>query len=319
MSSVDVPAICGATVEKKKQAQMLDDGETVTYKHVGDLAIRADISMPAGAGPHPVIVFIHGGALILGSRRWIDPIQRASYLRDGFTVVSIDYRLAPEAKLAAIVSDLDDAVAWVRGVGGRQFHLDPRRVAVVGHSAGGYLALLAGVRVQPRLQALVSFYGYGDITGQWYARPDPFYLGKPLVAEADAWAGVRGAPVSNVEGSDNDARHRFYLYCRQQGLWPQNVEGHDPARDPGAFSPYCPVQLVTAAYPPTLLVHGDRDTDVPYEQSVLMASALQAAGVTHALITIANGDHGFDHEMDRPEVASAFEQVRAFLRRHATA
>lgn len=292
---------------------MPSDSETVIYKQVGDLAIRADISLPTGEGPHPVIVFIHGGALIMGSRRWIDPIQRASYLSDGFAVVSIDYRLAPETKLAAIVSDLDDAVAWVRGVGGRQFQLDPRRFGVVGHSAGGYLALLAGVRVQPRLRAVVSFYGYGDITGRWYARPDAFYLGKPLVAEAEARAGVSGAPVSNVEGPDNDARHRFYLYCRQQGVWLREVGGADPARDPGAFAPYCPVQLVAATYPPTLLLHGDHDTDVPYQQSVLMASALRAAGVPHELITIENGDHGFDHQMDRPEVADAFGRVRAFL------
>ncbi len=296
---------------------MPPDSETVTYKQVGELAIKADVSMPAGKGPYPVIVFIHGGALIMGSRSWIDPIQRESYLSDGFAVVSIDYRLAPETRLAAIVSDLDDAIAWVRGAGGRRFRLDPRRVAVVGHSAGGYLALLAGARVKPGLQALVSFYGYGDITGPWYSRPDPFYLTKPLVDEADAWAGMRGAPVSSVEGSENDARHRFYLYNRQQGLWPQNVEGHDPARDPGAFAPYCPVQLVTAAYPPTLLLHGDHDTDVPHEQSVLMASALEAAGVTHALITVPNGDHGFDREMDRPDIADAFGRVRAFLRRHA--
>jgi acetyl esterase/lipase len=297
---------------------MLSDSETVTFKQVGDLAINADISLPLGKGPYPVIVFIHGGALIMGGRGWIDPIQREAYMSDGFAVVSIDYRLAPETRLAAIVSDLEDAVAWVRGDSGWRFRLDPHRVAIVGHSAGGYLALLAGVRVQPRPQALVSFYGYGDISGPWYARPDPFYLEKPLVPEAEAWAGVRGAPVSNVEGSDNDGRYQFYLYCRQQGLWPRNVEGHDPAQDPSAFSPYCPAQLVTATYPPTLLLHGDRDTDVPYEQSVLMASALAAAGVPHALITIANGEHGFDHEMDRPEVANAFGRVRAFLERHAT-
>lgn len=297
---------------------MSPDSETVVYKQVGDLAIRADVSLPAGDGPHPVIVYIHGGALIMGSRTWIDPIQRDLYLGDDFAVVSIDYRLAPETKLAGIASDLEDAVAWVRGDGGRRFRLDPHRVAVIGHSAGGYLALLAGVRVEPHPQALVSFYGYGDIAGSWYARPDPFYLGMPLVAEADAWAGVSGAPVSSIEGSDNDARYRFYLYCRQQGLWPRNVEGHDPARDPGAFWPYCPVRHVTAAYPPTLLLHGDHDTDVPYGQSVQMASALQAAGASHALITIANGEHGFAQEMDRPEIADAFGRVRAFLRRHAS-
>lgn len=301
---------------KGRSPLMAPDVETVTYKRVGDLAIKADVSLPVGKGRHPVIVFIHGGALIMGSRTWIDPIQRESYVLDGFAVVSIDYRLAPETRLAAIVTDLDDAIDWVRGEGGRPFGLDPSRVAVVGHSAGGYLALLAGARAKPRLRALVSFYGYGDITGHWYSRPDRFYLSMPRVAEADAWSGMRGAPVATAEGSDNDARYRFYVYCRQQGLWPRLVADHYPAMDPGAFSPYCPVRHVSASYPPTLLLHGDRDTDVPYEQSVLMASALQAAGVEHALITIEGGDHGFDDHMDRPEVADAFGRVREFLRRH---
>ena len=219
---------------------MPHDAETVTYKRVGDLSIKADVSLPAGPGPHPTVVFVHGGALIMGGREWIDPMQREAYVSDGFAVVSIDYRLAPETKLGTIVSDLDDAVAWIRGGAGRRFSLDPGRVAIVGHSAGGYLALRAGVRVRPPLQALVSFYGYGDLIGDWYARPDPFYLEKPLVAEEDAWAEVRGAPVSNVAGTDNDARHRFYLHCRQSGRWPQHVVGHDPALDPGAFSAYCP-------------------------------------------------------------------------------
>jgi len=297
-------------------ARMARDVETVTYRQVGDLAISADVTLPPGDGPHPVIVFIHGGALIMGSRAWIDPTQRASYLSDGFAVVSIDYRLAPETKLAAIVSDLDAAIEWVRGDGGRPFRLDPGRVAIVGHSAGGYLALLAGARIQPGLRALVSFYGYGDITGDWYTSPDRFYLGKPPVSEADAWSGTYGPPVSNTEGPGNDARYRFYVYCRQQGLWPRIVEGHDPATDPGAFTPYCPVRHVSATYPPTLLLHGDRDTDVPYEQSALMASALRAAGVEHALITIEGGDHGFDDEVHQPQVADALGRVREFLGRH---
>ena len=289
--------------------------ETVVYKQVGGLAIQADVSRPDGDGPHPVVFFIHGGALIMGSRKWLDPRQRDLYLGDGFAVVSIDYRLAPETKLGKIVSDLDDALAWVRGEGGRALGLDPSRIAVVGHSAGGYLALLAGARARPRPQSVVAFYGYGDITGEWYAQPDSFYLQQPLVAEADALSGVSGEAVANEIGLDGSARYRFYLYCRQQGLWPSLVAGRDPLREPGAFTPFCPLQLVDRAYPPTLLLHGDHDTDVPYEQSVLMAAALRAAGVSHELITIEGGGHGFDQQMDAPDVAAAFDRVRAFLKR----
>jgi dipeptidyl aminopeptidase/acylaminoacyl peptidase len=107
-------------------------------------------------------------------------------------------------------------------------------------------------------------------------------------------------------------RGRFYLYCRQQGLWPREVVGHDPATEPEAFAPWCPVQQVAAAYPPTLLLHGDQDTDVPYQQSVMMAEALSRAGVRHELITIAGGGHGFDWE-ENEATASAFARVMGFL------
>ena len=73
---------------------------------------------------------------------------------------------------------------------------------------------------------------------------------------------------------------------------------------------------MTREYPPTLLLHGDTDTDVPYEQSVVMAEALARAGVEHHLLPISGGGHGFDSRKDDPVVAGAFEQTMAFLRRH---
>jgi dipeptidyl aminopeptidase/acylaminoacyl peptidase len=65
-----------------------------------------------------------------------------------------------------------------------------------------------------------------------------------------------------------------------------------------------------------LLLHGDQDTDVPYEQSVTMAEALARAGVEHHLLTIPGGGHGFDSRRDDPVVAGAFERVLSFLKQH---
>jgi dipeptidyl aminopeptidase/acylaminoacyl peptidase len=93
--------------------------------------------------------------------------------------------------------------------------------------------------------------------------------------------------------------------------------GHDPDAGPQAFDPLCPVRNVTADYPPTLLIHGDHDTDVPYEQSVMMAAELDRAGVEHEFITIPNGPHGFDFSpADDPVVSSALDREFAFLKRH---
>ena len=95
--------------------------------------------------------------------------QRDLYLQAGYAVFAVDYRLAPETRLAEIVGDVRDALGWLRGEGARRLRIDPKRLAVVGHSAGGYLALMAGCVARPRPQALVAFYGYGDIIGEWYA------------------------------------------------------------------------------------------------------------------------------------------------------
>jgi len=286
---------------------------TYPYKIVENREILADVYAARGDRPRPTIVWIHGGALIMGHRENISDRQRDGYLDAGYAVVSIDYRLAPETKLPAIIEDLQAAFRWVGQKGPELFNADPTRIAVIGHSAGGYLTLMSGFCVEPRPRALVSFYGYGDIVGPWYRKPDPFYCQQTLVTKEEAYRAVGQPGISGTPGQND--RWRFYLYCRQQGLWPKEVAGCDPQTEQDAFRPYCPVHNVTADYPPTLLLHGDRDTDVPYELSVMMAGALARAGVEHELITIPNGGHGFDGSGD-PLAADAFGRVLAFLDAH---
>lgn len=295
------------------------DTQTYTYKTAGDCAVRADVMRLGGCGEGlaPVIVWIHGGALMMGSRVGAAQGRMAQMLLGaGYALVSIDYRLAPETKLPEIIDDLRDALAWVRREARGLFGGDPDRLAVVGGSAGGYLTLMSGFCVLPRPRALVSFYGYGDLVGEWYSRPDPFYCREPAVPEAEARAAVGGHEISGVVSEESE-RGQFYLYCRQQGVWPREVAGFDPDEEPEAFIPFCPLQNVTAHYPPTLLLHGDADTDVPHQQSVLMAEALAREGVEHELITITGGQHGFDgEEPPSPQVASALDRVMSFLSGH---
>ena len=285
---------------------------THIYKTAQGCQIRADVYPSAHPNtPSSVILWLHGGALIWGSR--VAP--KAEHLRRygelGCVVVAIDYRLAPETKLPGIIEDVRDAYRWVRETGPALFNIDPERVAVIGHSAGGYLSLMAGTFSSPP-RALVSFYGYGDIVADWYTRPDPFYCQRPLISRTEALNAVGTAPTAEGTGS----RISFYFYCRQQGLWPREVGGHDPVAERSFFLPFCPLYNISEDYPPTLLLHGDQDTDVPYEQSATMASALAAAGVDSELITIPGGGHGFDAQMDKPEVSGAFTSVLRFLEQH---
>ena len=224
----------------------------------------------------------------------------------------------------AIVEDLQDAYAWIRREGPGLFDIDLNRIGVIGHSAGGYLTLMTGFCVDPRPRALVSFYGYGDIAAAWYSQPDPHYCREPEVAEREARQGVGSRPTAGVsfDSAEAQGRGRFYLYCRQQGLWPLEVSGHDPAErspddEPSWFDAFCPLRNVTEAYPPTLLIHGDEDTDVPFGQSVLMAGELESHGVNHEFLALPGSGHGFDGAgMEDPTVAEVFDRVLAFLGQH---
>ena len=289
--------------------------QTYTYRTVGDLCIKADVYRCTDSRtPTAAIVYIHGGCLIYGSRKWINSEQLELYLKASYTVISIDYRLAPETKLPEIITDLQGAFRWISNSGPDLFSVDRQRIAVVGHSAGGYLALMSGCCVVPRPKAIVSFYGYGDIVGDWYSKPDPFYCQQRTVSEGESGRHAKGPIISEpYEGRGKD---KFYLYCRQNGLWPLEIGGHNPEEEPSFFVPYCPAQNITTDYPPTMLLHGDRDTDVPYQQSVLMDEELSKHQVRHEFITLPGRGHGFDGEMDDHLVKHAFNSVLAFLDKH---
>ena len=289
--------------------------ETFTYKTMGDLEIKADVYRADDEAVRPVVVWIHGGALIMGGRQDIDRRIKQMMLEEGYVLVSIDYRLAPETKLPSIISDIDDAFQWIRRQGPRLFHADVGRVAVIGGSAGGYLTLTSGFRVEPRPTVLVSFYGYGDLVGDWYSTPSPHkrHQGTSM-SPAEAAEFENGRPIANARDRSQGGGP-FYQYCRQHGLWPQKVSTWDPRAQRERFVPYMPVHNVDEHYSPTLLIHGSEDTDVPYDQSNRMKAELERNKVLHQLIRIENAEHGL-RDGDAEEVRKAYEAVRQFVNRH---
>jgi acetyl esterase/lipase len=237
-------------------------------------------------------------------------------LEAGYVLVSLDYRLAPETKLSTIIQDIEDAFAWIRRDGPALFNIDPTRVAVVGGSAGGYLTLTAGFRVRPRPSALLSLWGYGDLIGDWYSKPSPHprHHQSKLTRE-EAFRQVSGPPISDARLRKGDGG-AFYQYCRQTGTWPTAVSGWDPLKEPTQFDPFMPVKNVTAEYPPTVLIHGTEDTDVPHEQSVMMVEQFRKHNVPHEFISIPNAEHGLsggDPTLIDRAYARAFEFVDEHL------
>ena len=291
-----------------------DKKMTHAYKQAGELKILADV-YPAAGEKRPVVVWIHGGALINGHRESIPGWLAEACSKNEYVLVSIDYRLAPETQLPLVIEDVEDAFRWVRKEGPKLFHGDPERIAIVGGSAGGYLTLTAGFHVKPRPQALVSLWGYGDLVGPWYSEPSPHarHQGSKLSRD-EAYKQVSGKPVADSRERKGDGG-AFYQFCRQQGAWPKAVSGWDPKKEPEKFFPFMAVKNVTADYPPTLLIHGDKDTDVPYEQSEMMAAEFTKHKVEHRLVRIEGGEHGLAG-VDPKIINQTYADAAVFLQKH---
>ncbi len=287
--------------------------KTYTYKKVGDLEIKADVYRLNDNTIRPVAVWIHGGALINGHREEIDNIVNQKLLEAGYAIVSVDYRLAPETKLPSIIEDIEDVFEWIYKKGPDLFQVDTSKIAVVGGSAGGYLALLSGFRIKPRPTVLVAFYGYGDLIGDWFSKPSMHHFND--MTKQKAWEQVNGSQISDSRDRKGDGRG-FYRYSRKHGIWPKVVSGWDSFTEAENFFEYMPLKNITPDFPPTILIHGTNDTDVPYEQSLMMVKEFEKHNVEHKLITIPDAEHGLkdgDPELINAAYNSAFEFIKQFM------
>ena len=138
----------------------------VEYGRVGDHILRLDAFVPAGTGPFPAAVIVHGGGWVAGDRvRNVEPLFDP--LADaGFAWFSISYTLANDiSRFGAAVHDVRDAVQYVV-THASQYRVDPARIFLVGESAGAQLAALAALQ-NPGLpvRALVGFYMPSDLEG----------------------------------------------------------------------------------------------------------------------------------------------------------
>lgn len=285
--------------------------DTFIFKKTNSFEIRGDF-YAIDSLKKPLLIYIHGGGLIWGSRKDIIEQHITQYQKAGYHVCSIDYRLAPETKLADIALDIQDALKWMKTEGKNIYPFDPERIAMIGSSAGAYLALLAGsFSIKP--QAIISFYGYGDILANWYTQPAAHFTAMTTVPPLLAEKLIQKRPIT--EGSIK-TRYAIYLHYRQAGIWVDHITGLNRILDRERILSFCPIHLVDDSYPPTLLLHGTKDKDVPYEESVKMSEALTKYNVNNRLITVPDGEHLFDHDIEDPATIKAMEDVLTFLNKN---
>lgn len=248
----------------------------------GKLDVYAQRTPPA-SGPVPVVIVIHGGGWVQGTKEGSVLQGVLPYVAMGYSVVNVEYRLANVSLAPAAIEDCRCALRWVIAHA-KDYNFDPARIVVAGASAGGHLALTTGMiptsagfdrscqtRDEPRVAAIVNFFGIADV--------------------ADLLDGPNKPPFPES--------------------WPYTVQwlGNQPNRADVARAA-SPLTYVRAGVPPTISIHGDADPLVPYSHSVRLQDLLQKAGVAHEFVTIPGGGHG---NFSTPEWQRAYAAIEKFL------
>jgi len=223
-----------------------------------------DLYVPAGNGPFPMIIWIHGGGWHGGDKEMSGASLALQFIPHGFALASLDYRYTYDAPFSAQIEDCNAALVWLR-LNAKEYHLDPDRVGVVGHSAGAHLAALMATT--------------GD--GHQFSKDAT----SVRVQAAVCWAGP-------------------FDLDRERGNWPTNMFAWNP-KDPfsstffpeGAYDEdfarkSSPASYIHKGIPPMLIVHGVQDSVVPLGQAAAFASSLKQVGddVTFRI----DPDHGYD-------------------------
>lgn len=236
----------------------------VVYINVNGWEGKVDLSLPPKTNkPTPVVINIHGGG-------WKNGVKESqggfsTFFKAGFAVANIEYRLTGQASAPAAVEDTRCALIYLIK-NAVALNIDVNKIIIMGGSAGGHLALMAGLLANDhrfdkncpgveniKVAAIIDKYGITDV---WDWAYGPNLTSK----SATQWLG-------------------------------------DKAKDEAFAKSVSPIHYITKNSPPVFIVHGDADPTVPYQQSVDLHKKLVEAGVKTEFITVPGGLHGkFDKE-----------------------
>jgi acetyl esterase/lipase len=263
-------------------------------------AQKLDIYLPNdGNGPFPVVVSIHGGAFKSGDKGDNQVTSMLEGLKRGYAVVSINYRLSPEAIFPAQIFDVKAAVRWIKA-NARQYKLNPDKIAAWGGSAGGHLSALLGTSggvleledlamgnpsQSSRIQAVVD----------WFGPTDFLKMDEQLKASK-----VKNPQIHSIPDSPES-----------------ELIGKNLVDAPDRVRKVNPETYVTSDDPPFFIQHGQIDHLVPYQQSENLAlkltSVIGKEKVTFELLE--NNDHGGPGFTTEQNINKVFIFLDQYLKR----
>lgn len=248
----------------------------LTYLTVGNKELKLDLYSPKTmAKPAPLVVLIHGGCWMDGTRKEMG-FYAVNLARLGYVTASVSYRLSEEASYPAQIEDLRAAIQWLTDHADT-YNIDPSRIALLGGSAGGHLVEYLGYAANtstkdqpkgsgPKVKAIIPFYGWSDLT-------------------------------------DPSVSYQYYM---------ELFLGKKYADAPKLYEEASPITHVDKGDPATLLLHGTIDTIVPITQSEKLAKKLAANDVPYIYAPFKGGYHGYDFFKDaNPGVMYLIEEFLA--------
>ncbi len=258
----------------------------VVYGRASDRDLKLDVYMAESPTATPVVVFIHGGGWRRGSKtRWPEFIVR-DLLPAGISVVSVEYRLSDVAIHPAQVNDCTRAVQFVRHKAG-EWRFDPKRLGVVGVSAGAHLALMVGLRddaAKPDSEDPVERQSSRVSCVVNFAGPTDFNL------------------IQKIE-------HKNPAYKLLLGFESETPPQEIPKK---LLDDVSPVTYVSSDDPPVFTCYGTEDTTVPPEHALELDERLREAGVESRLLKMEGARHDLGMK-NRPEPR---EESVKFIKEH---
>lgn len=301
-------------------AQVTRDLPYGVHPETGKLLLADLWQPPAGVASSGLgLIYVHGGAWRMGQKNTGVGWMFSRLASQGHLVMDIDYTLAPCADVPGMVQDVKRAIIWLRR-NGADYGVDGQRIALMGGSAGGHLALLAAYTpneagLQPDHSAadtavcgVVSYYGPADLFAMYQSveatrarvarrkRIRPYgALLEGLIQQIGLVKS--GAPVEQATNYIAD------------------LLGVDPALDPDLYRQLSPLDHVGPHCPPTLLLQGTADIFGMGPSVRRLHQALQAAGAASVLVEFPGVDHAFDMLLPQisPAAQAAFYDVERFL------
>jgi acetyl esterase/lipase len=225
--------------------------QDVTYHEMDGQELKMDVYIPPSGGPWPCMIFVHGGGWTEGDKAPMAVVPTEA----GILVVSINYRMYPAYRFPAMIEDIKCAIRFLRGHAA-EYNLDAERIVLIGHSAGGHLAALAGLV---------------DTSTGWETGP---YLDQSSRVQAVV-----------VMSGPSDLKQSFPAWVEELKI---KVFGEDK------LASSSPITYVRQDAPPFLIIHGDCDDAVPVKQAHMLHAALIKAGASSQLLIMKNAGHGFE-------------------------